>query len=172
MKADLHLAFDVGHSSIGWAVLHKLPDAPSSTSTVLGTGAVTFGADDCLAVKRRKNRQARRHARPDTRPIRPTDSLAQRERAGVREKTCEVSRGTNAPGCSGFSPSPQSSPAGRGGLARRRSDSWMMGNLWGGLFREDQGLVFAGDGHAQGVAFGYEPGGRAQGLKIFRLQGV
>ena len=62
---DLHLAFDVGHSSIGWAVL-STKGAVSGTSLlpqILGTGVVTFGADDCLAVKRRKNRQARRHAR-------------------------------------------------------------------------------------------------------------
>ncbi len=30
---------------------------------VLGTGVVIFGADDCLAIKRRQARQARRHAR-------------------------------------------------------------------------------------------------------------
>lgn len=61
MNCDIHVAFDVGHSSIGWAVLrHHLN---SGTPEILGTGAVTFGADDCLAVKRRKNRQARRHAR-------------------------------------------------------------------------------------------------------------
>jgi hypothetical protein len=60
---DLHLAFDVGHSSIGWAVLRQSPAATEPAPEILGTGAVTFGADDCLAVKRRKNRQARRHAR-------------------------------------------------------------------------------------------------------------
>ena len=58
----LHLAFDVGHSSIGWAVLRR--DAPPpALPDILGTGVVTFGADDCLAVKRRQNRQARRHVR-------------------------------------------------------------------------------------------------------------
>ncbi len=60
---DLHLAFDVGHSSIGWAVLRHSPAVKIKEPEILGTGAVTFGADDCLAVKRRKNRQARRHAR-------------------------------------------------------------------------------------------------------------
>lgn len=59
---DLHLAFDVGHSSIGWCVLRR-PAGPPGLPEILGTGVVTFGADDCLAVKRRKNRQARRHAR-------------------------------------------------------------------------------------------------------------
>ncbi|MBI1176020.1 hypothetical protein GC207_01120 [bacterium] len=60
---DLHLAFDVGHSSIGWAVLRQEPNVKPPNPEILGTGVVTFGADDCLAVKRRKNRQARRHAR-------------------------------------------------------------------------------------------------------------
>ncbi|MEY4245666.1 MAG: hypothetical protein RLZZ245_3251 [Verrucomicrobiota bacterium] len=61
---DLHLAFDVGHSSIGWSVL-SAPQGVGNNGLpqILGTGVVTFGADDCLAVKRRKNRQARRHAR-------------------------------------------------------------------------------------------------------------
>lgn len=59
---DLHLAFDVGHSSIGWAVLRRAV-APSTLPEILGAGVVTFGADDCLAVKRRQNRQQRRHVR-------------------------------------------------------------------------------------------------------------
>lgn len=61
---DLHFAFDVGHSSIGWAVLRQPPDAKTPEPEILGTGVVTFGADDCLAGKRRKNRQQRRHVRP------------------------------------------------------------------------------------------------------------
>jgi hypothetical protein len=60
--ADLHLAFDVGHSSIGWAVLRRSAPSPALPE-IPGTGVVTFGADDCLAVKRRQNRQARRHVR-------------------------------------------------------------------------------------------------------------
>lgn len=59
---ELHLAFDVGHSSIGWAVLQQ-PTVPTALPDILGTGVVTFGANDCLAVKRRQNRQARRHTR-------------------------------------------------------------------------------------------------------------
>ena len=59
--ADLHLAFDVGHSSIGWAVLRHTP--PPALPEILGTGVVIFGADDCLASKRRQYRQQRRHAR-------------------------------------------------------------------------------------------------------------
>lgn len=60
--ADLELAFDVGHSSIGWAVLQTLNAQPSSLN-LLGCGVVTFGADDCLASKRRQYRQQRRHVR-------------------------------------------------------------------------------------------------------------
>lgn len=64
---DLALSFDVGHSSIGWAVLQSVgrasPRAESSAPNILGCGVVTFGADDCLASKRRQYRQQRRHAR-------------------------------------------------------------------------------------------------------------
>lgn len=64
-SADLELAFDVGHSSIGWAVLHSAPSATAQTTSpaLLGCGVVTFGADDCLASKRRDYRRQRRHAR-------------------------------------------------------------------------------------------------------------
>ncbi len=54
---DLELALDVGHSSIGWAVLNK--NGPS----LLGCGAVIFPADDCLASQRRAFRRQRRHTR-------------------------------------------------------------------------------------------------------------
>jgi CRISPR/Cas system Type II protein with McrA/HNH and RuvC-like nuclease domain len=57
---DLELAFDIGHSSIGWAVLQS---AVNSQPKILGCGVVTFGADDCLASKRRDYRRQRRHAR-------------------------------------------------------------------------------------------------------------
>lgn len=60
---NLHLAFDVGHSSIGWAVLRPTADGPAVAPEILGTGVVIFGADDCLTKKRRALRQARRHAR-------------------------------------------------------------------------------------------------------------
>jgi CRISPR-associated endonuclease Csn1 len=54
---DLELAFDVGHSSIGWAVLNN--KGPG----LLGCGAVIFPADDCLASQRRAFRRQRRHIR-------------------------------------------------------------------------------------------------------------
>src|ERR1043166_457950 len=55
---DLELAFDVGHSSIGWAALSDLPSLE-----IKGCGAVTFRADDCLASTRRAYRRQRRHIR-------------------------------------------------------------------------------------------------------------
>ncbi len=62
---NLELAFDVGHSSLGWAVLQSSPSSISHSlsPTLLGCGVVTFGADDCLASKRRLFRRQRRHAR-------------------------------------------------------------------------------------------------------------
>ncbi len=67
VSQDLELAFDVGHSSIGWAVLQSgagvSPAANASRVNILGCGVVTFGADDCLASKRRDYRRQRRHAR-------------------------------------------------------------------------------------------------------------
>ena len=62
---DLELAFDVGHSSIGWAVLQTCssPTSQTPTPTLLGCGAVIFPADDCLASQRRGFRRQRRHIR-------------------------------------------------------------------------------------------------------------
>lgn len=66
-KPNLELAFDVGHSSVGWAVMQAVGRESARTETpsvnILGCGVVTFGADDCLASKRRQYRQQRRHAR-------------------------------------------------------------------------------------------------------------
>ncbi|MGD0208918.1 MAG: type II CRISPR RNA-guided endonuclease Cas9 [Verrucomicrobiota bacterium] len=70
--ANLQLAFDVGHSSIGWAVLQSSTGvAPVSVKTakdnlsvnILGCGSVVFRADDCLASSRRAYRRQRRHIR-------------------------------------------------------------------------------------------------------------
>jgi HNH endonuclease len=57
---DLSLAFDVGHSSIGWAVLQNID---ASAPSILGCSAVIFAADDCLASQRRTFRRQRRHVR-------------------------------------------------------------------------------------------------------------
>ena len=61
-KPDLELAFDVGHSSLGWAVLQSAPNQTPSIN-LLGCGVVTFRADDCLASARRGYRRQRRHIR-------------------------------------------------------------------------------------------------------------
>lgn len=58
--ATLHLAFDIGHASIGWAVLQE---HSAALPEVLGCGAVIFPGDDCLASKRRTYRRQRRHVR-------------------------------------------------------------------------------------------------------------
>jgi CRISPR-associated endonuclease Csn1 len=60
--ANLHVSFDVGHSSIGWAVLEKT-DQQVSDIKILGCGSVVFRADDCLASSRRAYRRQRRHIR-------------------------------------------------------------------------------------------------------------
>jgi HNH endonuclease len=52
---DIQFAFDVGHSSIGWAVLDE--------EDLLGCGTVIFPKDDCLASQRRDFRRQRRHIR-------------------------------------------------------------------------------------------------------------
>jgi hypothetical protein len=66
-RTNLHLAFDVGHSSLGWSVLQTNPPASSQAQTsslnILGCGVVTFRADDCLASARRAYRRQRRHIR-------------------------------------------------------------------------------------------------------------
>jgi CRISPR/Cas system Type II protein with McrA/HNH and RuvC-like nuclease domain len=58
--ANLQISFDVGHSSIGWAVLEKT-GAHASDINILGCGSVVFRADDCLASSRRAYRRQRRH---------------------------------------------------------------------------------------------------------------
>ena len=61
MKQDqIAFSFDVGHSSIGWAVF-KIADTPESFHTLLGTGVVLFPKDSCLASSRRGFRRSRRN---------------------------------------------------------------------------------------------------------------
>src|ERR1035437_872855 len=55
---NLHVSFDVGHSSIGWAVLQT-----GDPLEIKGCGSVVFRADDCLASSRRAYRRQRRHIR-------------------------------------------------------------------------------------------------------------
>ncbi len=62
----LTLSYDIGHSSIGWAVLSsdlKTKQSPFPTPSILGCGSVTFPKDDCLASARRGHRRSRRNIR-------------------------------------------------------------------------------------------------------------
>ena len=77
-NSDLQLAFDVGHSSIGWAVLQKAGNTTASAGNsinLLGCGAVIFRADDCLASSRRAYRRQRRHIRSTRQRIRRMKSI-------------------------------------------------------------------------------------------------
>ena len=78
LSPDLHLAFDVGHSSLGWAVFQTPLNSQPSVLNLLGCGAVTFGADDCLASKRRLYRRQRRHARSTRQRIARMEKLLAR----------------------------------------------------------------------------------------------
>jgi len=69
---DLHLSFDVGHSSIGWAVLQAVEN---SRPNLLGCGVVIFRADDCLASTRRTYRRQRRHIRSTRQRIKRLKTL-------------------------------------------------------------------------------------------------
>jgi len=79
--ADLELAFDVGHSSIGWAVLQSGTVAPPVSGkgdlsiNLLGCGVVTFPADDCLAIDRRNKRRQRRNIRSRKQRIQRMENL-------------------------------------------------------------------------------------------------
>lgn len=90
----LQLAFDVGHSSIGWAVLQPTgKDASRDLSiNILGCGAVTYRADDCLASARRAYRRQRRHIRSTRQRIARLKILL--AKLGVLDDTA-----LNKPGC-------------------------------------------------------------------------
>lgn len=57
---SISFSFDIGHSSIGWAVLSATKKLHPE---ILGTGVVTFPANDCLASTRRDHRRTRRNIR-------------------------------------------------------------------------------------------------------------
>ncbi len=61
------ISFDIGHSSIGWAVLSSSPPPLKGNENPLpvieGCGSVIFPKDDCLASQRRDHRRARRNIR-------------------------------------------------------------------------------------------------------------
>lgn len=62
-ETKLTVSFDVGHSSIGWAVLSDGDIRVDQYPGIQGCGVVTFPTDDCLANKRRAYRRQRRHIR-------------------------------------------------------------------------------------------------------------
>jgi len=77
-RSNLHLAFDVGHSSIGWAVFQiraTINQTSESSIDLLGCGVVTYRADDCLASTRRGFRRQRRHIRSTRQRIARMKSL-------------------------------------------------------------------------------------------------
>ena len=95
--ADLQLAFDVGHSSIGWAVLQSVgrasPRAANpSDINILGCGSVVFRADDCLASSRRAYRRQRRH-------IRSTRQRIARIKIVLKHLGALTEKELNQPGC-------------------------------------------------------------------------
>jgi CRISPR-associated endonuclease Csn1 len=90
---DLQLAFDVGHSSIGWAVLQSRTGvAPVSNINILGCGSVVFRADDCLASSRRAYRRQRRH-------IRSTKQRIARMKLVLRQIGALTKKELDQPGC-------------------------------------------------------------------------
>jgi CRISPR-associated endonuclease Csn1 len=70
----LRLALDIGHSSIGWAVLTEKSQAPVPPD-LLGCGVVLFEKDSALASQRRLHRQQRRHVRATRTRIRRLEVL-------------------------------------------------------------------------------------------------
>jgi hypothetical protein len=92
---DLQLAFDVGHSSIGWAVLQTVGRASPRAETsinILGCGSVVFRADDCLASSRRAYRRQRRH-------IRSTRQRIARMKIILKQLGAQTENKLNQPGC-------------------------------------------------------------------------
>ena len=68
----LQLSFDIGHSSIGWAVLETRIDKDPN---LLGTGVVTFPSSDCAALNRRNKRRLRRNTRSRKQRIERMETL-------------------------------------------------------------------------------------------------
>lgn len=59
---NLTFSFDIGYSSIGWSAI-ECSSVDKTMPSVVGTGVVLFGADGCLASKRREYRRMRRTIR-------------------------------------------------------------------------------------------------------------
>ncbi len=75
---SLTLAFDLGHSSIGWAVLRQ---EPTVMPELLGCGTVLFEKNSALAIERRRNRSQRRHVRATRRRIQRIEKLLEQRGA-------------------------------------------------------------------------------------------
>lgn len=89
----MELAFDVGHGSIGWAVVGDGESGEARSETeILGCGAVIFRADDCLASQRRIFRRQRRH-------IRSTRQRIARMKVLFRHLGVLTQTQLDAPGC-------------------------------------------------------------------------
>lgn len=71
---SLSLSLDIGHSSIGWAILQPT-DGPAVPPDLLGCGVVLFEKDSALASQRRLHRQQRRHVRATRTRIRRLEQL-------------------------------------------------------------------------------------------------
>src|SRR5580698_10263484 len=89
--ADMQIAFDVGHSSIGWAVFRLNGPKPIDIE-IVGCGAVVFRADDCLSSSRRAYRRQRRH-------IRSTRQRIARIKILLNHLGVLTDAKLNAPGC-------------------------------------------------------------------------
>lgn len=87
----LKLAFDVGHSSVGWAVL-EMTENSTQELEVAGCGAVIFRADDCLASSRRAYRRQRRHIRSTRQRIERIKRLLEHLKVMTRDEL-------DTPGC-------------------------------------------------------------------------
>jgi len=89
----LDIAVDVGHSSIGWAVLKRTTGvSPKDDIDIVGCGAVTYRADDCLASARRTYRRQRRH-------IRSTRQRIARIKSLLKHIGALTEKELNKPGC-------------------------------------------------------------------------
>lgn len=84
----LQLALDIGHSSIGWAVLSDKTPA-NIPPELVGCGVVLFEKDSALASQRRLHRQQRRHVRATRTRIRRLELLLAHLGALTKEELAE-----------------------------------------------------------------------------------
>lgn len=89
---NLTFSFDIGYSSIGWSVQEY---EQFNSPRVAGAGVVLFGADSCLASKRRDFRRMRRTIRARRKRIERIGSIL--EQHGIIRKEERHSAGHPAP---------------------------------------------------------------------------